>query len=150
PPGLSADMDAHGVSVTARLDAARMAGHADAAAEIWAAVRDRGRPDLLARAAAARRAAPGISAAGAARRAEALDAAAAAGRSAARARSPAGQMTDRAATEALAAALRGYAALLRAGGYPGEYDGGSLRLLAAEVAGLLADHGGAAPLRAAG
>jgi hypothetical protein len=139
PRDLSQDMDRHGVPVTARLDAARMAGTGDAAAEIWQAVRERGRPDLLAPAAAALAADPAIGARAAAGRAAAVDAARAAGRRAARAPVPAGQLIDPAVTGALLAALRSYAGLLRAGGCPGEFDAGSLRLLALEAAGLLAE-----------
>jgi ParB-like chromosome segregation protein Spo0J len=137
PSDLSQDMDRHGVPVTARLDAVRMAGQDDAAAEIWAAVKERGRPDLLAPAAAALAADPAIGARAAAGRAEALDTAGTAARRAARAAVPAGQLIDPAVTRALLAAMRTYAALLRAGGYPGEFDVGSLRLLATEIGGQL-------------
>lgn len=54
PRELSADMDEAGVSVWARAVYARLdAGRNAAAAELWAAVRDRRRPDLLGRAAIA-------------------------------------------------------------------------------------------------
>jgi ParB family chromosome partitioning protein len=145
PRDLSQDMDRHGVTVTARLDAARMAGQEDAAAEIWQAVKDRGRPDLLAPAAAALAADPGIGARAAAARAAAADAAGTAARRAARAVVPAGQLIDPAVTRALLTALRTYAGLLRAGGYPGEFDAGSLRLLALEVGGQLEDLAGDGP-----
>ena len=153
PRDLSQDMDRHGVPVTARLDAARMAGQEDAAAEIWRAVKERGRPDLLAPAAAALAADPGIGARAAAGRAAVLDAAGTAARRAARAAVPAGQLIDPAVTRALLAALRSYAVLLRAGGYPGEFDAGSLRLLALEVGGQLGSQAGDRPagrLREAG
>lgn len=142
PRDLAEDMDRHGVPVTARLDAARMAGQEDAAAEIWRAVKERGRPDLLVPAAAVLAADPGIGARGAAERAAAVEAAGTAVRRAARAAVPAGQLIDPAVTRALLAALRSYTGLLRAGGYPGEFDAGSLRLLALEVGEQLEDLAG--------
>jgi ParB family chromosome partitioning protein len=142
PHDLAQDMDRHKVPVSARLDAARMAGTRDAAAEIWQAVKERGRPDLLAPAAAALAADPGIGPRAAAGRAAAAAASAAAARRAARAAVPAGQLIDPAVTRALLAALQSYAALLRAGGYPGEFDTGSLRLLALEVGRQLEDLAG--------
>jgi ParB family chromosome partitioning protein len=150
PRDLTADMDQYQVTVSARLDTARLAGCADAAAEIWAAVKERGRPDLLVAAATARAADRGLNAHAAAGRAVALDAAAAAARAARRTAVPAGQLIDPAVTEALIAALRSYGTLLRAGGYPGEYETGSLRLLALEVAGQLEAPAGSVALREAG
>jgi ParB family chromosome partitioning protein len=150
PRDLSADMDQHQVTVAARLDAARLAGCAEAAAEIWDAVKSRGRPDLLAAAAAAQAADPGLDARSAASRAAVLDAAAADARAARRAVTPAGQLIDPAVTEALIAGLRNYGTLLQAGGYPGEFEAGSLRLLALEVAAQLDATASVATLRAAG
>jgi ParB family chromosome partitioning protein len=150
PPDVSADMDEHQVTVSARLEATRLAGCEEAAAEIWAAVKERGRPDLLTAAAVARAADPGLDARSAANRAVVLDATAASARSARRATVPAGQLIDPAVTEALIAALRNYATLLRAGGYPGDYETGSLRLLSLEVAQQLAGLAAPGALREAG
>ncbi len=48
PRELSADMDAHRVALTTRQEFLRLgSGHEDAAAEIWQAVKERGRTDLL-------------------------------------------------------------------------------------------------------
>lgn len=48
PPEVSSDMDAEGVALATRLDYLRLEkGRKNAAAEIWAAVRDRGTPKLL-------------------------------------------------------------------------------------------------------
>jgi ParB family chromosome partitioning protein len=138
PRDLSEDMDQHEVSVSARLQAARLLGRDEATAEIWQAVKEQGRPDLLAAAAAAQAAEPGLAARDAAGRAVTMDAAAAEARAARRAASPAGPMIDPAVTEALIAGLRIYGTLLRAGGYVDEYAAGSLRLLNLEVAELLA------------
>ena len=137
PRGLSEDMDEHAVTVSARLQVARLLGRDEAAAEIWAAVKDQGRPDLLTAAAAAMAADPGLDAEAAAGRAAALDAVAAQARAARRSARPAGQMIDPAVTEALIASLRNYGTLLSAGGYVEEYAAGSLRLLALQVAGDL-------------
>jgi len=139
PRDLSEDMDRHQVTVSARLEAARLAGRDDAAAEIWQAVKERGRPDLLTAAAAARAADPGLGARAAAGRAAVMAAAGSEARASRRAAAPAGQMIDPAVTEALIAGLRSLSTLLRAGGYADEYTAGSLRLLAMEVAGQLAD-----------
>ena len=134
PRDVAADMDEHDVTVTARLQAARLLGREDAAAEIWRAVRDQGRPDLLAAAAAAQAAEPGLDAGRAASRAMAVAATAAEARAARRAVRPAGQMIDPAVTDAVMAGLRNLGTLLRAGGYVDEYAAGSLRLLSLEVA----------------
>jgi ParB family chromosome partitioning protein len=134
PPAVSEDMDLHQVTVAARLEAARLSGREQATAEIWQAVKTSGRPDLLAAAAAARAADPALDAAAAASRAAAMDQAARQARTAAR---TSRQLVDPAVTGALIAGLRAYTALLRSGGWPGDYQSGSLRLLALEVAALL-------------
>jgi ParB family transcriptional regulator, chromosome partitioning protein len=138
PRDVAADMDEHEVTVSARLQVARLLGREDAAAEIWRAVRDRGRPDLVAAAAAAQAADPGLDAGEAAGRAIAVSATAAEARAARRAVRPAGQMIDPAVTEAVIAGLRNLGTLLRAGGYVDQYTAGSLRLLSLEVADDLA------------
>lgn len=134
PRDVAADMDEHDVTVSARLQAARLLGREDATAEIWQAVKDRGRPDLLTAAAAAQAAEPGLDASAAAGRALAMAATATEARAARRAAHPAGQMIDPAVTDAVMAALRNLGALLRAGGYVDEYSAGSLRLLNLEMA----------------
>jgi ParB-like chromosome segregation protein Spo0J len=139
PRDLSEDMDRHQVAVSARLQAARLAGPQDAAAEIWQAVKERGRPDLLTAAAAAKAADPGLDARAAAGRAEVMAAAAGQARASRRLAAPAGQLIDPAVTESVIAGLRSLNGLLRAGGFVDEYAAGSLRLLATEVAGQLAD-----------
>ena len=73
PDGLSAEMDAEGVALTARVEWLRLAkGRREAATELWDVVKAMGRPDLLGSASKAALADPGASAEHALARAEAV------------------------------------------------------------------------------
>jgi ParB family transcriptional regulator, chromosome partitioning protein len=137
PRQMAEDLDEHDISLVARQQVARQAGSAEAAEEIWEAVKAQGRPDLLAAAAAERAAEPGLSAAQAASRALTVAAAASDARKLRRAACPQGQMIDPAVAESAMAGLRNLATLLRAGGCLDDYTAGSLRLLADEISSLL-------------
>jgi ParB family transcriptional regulator, chromosome partitioning protein len=138
PRELSADLDRHQIALGTRLKVARLAGRPEAAEEIWAAVKQRGRPDLVAAAASARASEPGLAAPAAAGRAMVTAAAAADARAVRRSACPAGQMIDPVVVESLLAGLRSLSALLHAGSYVDRFSAGSLRLLALEVAGQVA------------
>ena len=153
PRELSADMDAAKVALATRLEYLRLArgGRADAAAELWAAVRAQGRPELLHAAVRQRLEDPDIDAEEAVERAVAMREAADEARSQSQLRSDAGEVAERvelaeeaegaeADPDAVAEALGGLRALLgelRAGRRLSRYDEGSARLLAAELVGLL-------------
>ena len=138
PRELSADLDRHQIALGTRLKVARLAGRPEAAEEIWAAVKQRGRPDRVAAAASARASEPGLAAPAAAGRAMVTAAAAADARAARRSACPAGQMIDPVVVESLLAGLRSLSVLLHAGSYLDRFSAGSLRLLALEVAGQVA------------
>lgn len=137
PRAMADDLDEHNISLAARLRVARAAGSAEAAQEIWQAVKVQGRPDLVAAAAAERAAEPELSAAQAASRALTVDAAASDARKLRRAACPQGQMIDPAVAESAMAGLRNLGTLLRAGGCLDDYTAGSLRLLTTEITSLL-------------
>ena len=139
PVELSTDMDEAGVTLATRLDFVRLerGGRRDAARELWAAVKSRGRPDLLPGAIRERRDHPEFSPnaaieASAARRERANEA---------RAQSQRRDMTavtgPATSAEPALQALRALLAELRAGATPSRYDAGSLRLYADELLGLL-------------
>lgn len=145
PPELSADMDALGVSLTARLTYAQLdAGREAAAADLWAAVKERGRPELLGAAAAAL-AQHDVSASTALLYAENLQEAANESRGARLRRQEPGDMAETAETreapaDLVTVAIAGLRALLdelRGGGRVARLSAGSLRLYAAELLALM-------------
>lgn len=147
PPDLSADFDAHQVALATRQAYLRLdAGRGAAAAELWAAVKARGRPGLLGAAARECLGHPGLPPAEALGRAEALHQRANQARALrlrARGTTPApepGAGPPPVPGEVVASALgtlRDLLGHLRAGRRPAPYEAGSLRLYAAELSDLL-------------
>lgn len=149
PPELAADMDAHHVALATRLEWLRLtAGRAEAAAGIWAALKARSAPQLLAGAVAASLAQPDLDPDAA------VDAATEVRDHANQARSarlssprpdpddpPAGAETTPVDPDVAGVALSGLRALLealRGGSTLERYTAGSLRLLVTEIAERLA------------
>ena len=152
PTELSAEMDAAKVALATRLEYLRLArgGRADAAAELWAAVRRHDRPELLHAAVRERLGDPDLDAEEAVDRAVAMREAADEARARAQLRGDVEEAAERAELaedetseadpEVVAEALGGLRALLgelRAGRGLSRYDAGSVRLLAAELQELL-------------
>lgn len=144
PRELSAEMDAHEVALATRMRFLDLAGgRTDAATEIWQAVRGRGRVDLLCAAVGVATSDPALSPEAAVEAAEELHESANASRSA-KLSKPAGRTED-GPTGAVAPSLiqRARAVLgelaeqLRDGRRIEGYEGGSLRLLMADLNRLL-------------
>ena len=149
PPELSAEMDAAGVALATRLEYLRLArgGRADAAAELWAAVRRHERPELLHAVVRERLEDPDVDPEEAVGRAVAMREAADEARARAQLRNDVEKAELRAElredpdagdadAEVVAEGLAGLRALLgelRAGRSLSRYDAGSARLLAAEL-----------------
>lgn len=153
PPELSEEMDAHKVALATRLEYLRLGrgGRADAAGELWAAVRARGRPELLASAVREQLEHPDLGADEALERAAEFREAADEARSRAQLRpepdpaaaelgDDADRIDERPADPASVAdalsALRRLLGELRAGRRLSRYDAGSLALFAGELAEL--------------
>jgi ParB family transcriptional regulator, chromosome partitioning protein len=140
PRELSAEMDEHQVALHTRIRFAQLRqGRAEAASQIWAAVKGRGRADLLPAAVQAGLDDPRIDPGKAVEAADALHQAANASRSQKLSKHP-GHPEQPEKTPAVSAALiafRDLAAELRSGMRPAEFDAGSLRLLAEEIVVLL-------------
>ena len=140
PVELSADMDAHKVALATRMSFLRLDRGCQAAAdELWAAVKSRGRPELLSAAVAERLDHPDLDGDQALERAEELHVAANAARRAALSPTPDEDVPDHGPLEVDHAleALRGLLADLRSGRQPAPYDAGSLRLFAEELLALV-------------
>ena len=145
PAELTAEMDEAKVALATRLEYLQLArGRADAADELWAAVKEAGRPELLHGAVREQMQHPELEAGDAVERAgrfrdEACVARAQAQRgTGAGLEAVAGQQIVQADREVVTAALGGLRALaceLRAGRVLTPYDAGSLRMLTAELAG---------------
>ena len=160
PAELSAEMDAAKVALATRLEFLRLGrgGRADAAAELWAAVRRHDRPELLHAAVREHLEDPELDPDEAVARAAAMREAADEARARAQLRGDVEEAEMRAElgedteageadTEMVAEALAGLRALLgelRAGRRLSRYDAGSARLLAAELNQLLAPGAAAA------
>jgi ParB family chromosome partitioning protein len=150
PEELSDQMDAAKVALATRLEYLRLErGRSEAAAELWAAVAERQRPELLGSAVREKLDHPELGPE------EALDRAAERREEADRARARAQGVHDTeeasgretVASEVVAealATLRRLLASLRAGAALSRYDAGSLRLFTAELAAVLAEGGEAA------
>lgn len=148
PRELSAEMDEHQVALHTRIRFAQLRqGRAEAASQIWAAVKDRGRTDLLPAAVQAGLDDPRIDPPKAVEAADALHQAANASRSQKLSRHPdhPEQQVTPAVVSAAITALRDLAAELRAGVRPARFDVGSLRLLAEEIVRLLSAPQGEEP-----
>lgn len=146
PRDLSSDLDAAKVSLATRTTLVQLnRGRRDSAAEMWAAVRAAGRPDLLPAAAELAHRNPGLSPAVALstaeqhrREADAARAAALRGtRPAPGSARPAEGPTAQLAVAAAIRAVRTLLQQLRGGARLSSYDAGSLRLLGAEMRSLL-------------
>ncbi|MBO2448679.1 ParB N-terminal domain-containing protein [Actinomadura barringtoniae] len=148
PRELSAEMDAHEIALTTRMRFLDLAGgRADAASEIWQAVRGRGRVDLLSAAVHAAARDPALSAEAAVEAAEELHESANTSRAAKLSR-PAGDeghLEPRAIASSLVertcTVLGELAEQLRAGCRAEGYEAGSLRLLVADLHRLLEEAG---------
>jgi ParB family transcriptional regulator, chromosome partitioning protein len=142
PRELSADMDEHQVALHTRIRFAQLRqGRERGAEDIWVAVKDKNRPDLLPAAVQATLDNPGIQPDDAVEAADALHQAANTARAVKLARHPAGPAAtseiDPASVRKAIGALRDLTAGLRAGKTLGPFDEGSLRLLTAELTTLL-------------
>jgi ParB family chromosome partitioning protein len=141
PVELSADMDAHKIALATRMTYLRLDRGCQAAAdELWAAVKARGRPELLSAAVSERLEHPGLDGDEALERAEERHAAAdEARRAALRPVGEEGAAGDEEPVDVGSAleALRGLLADLRSGKRLTPYDVGSLRLFAEELLGLV-------------
>jgi ParB family chromosome partitioning protein len=142
PAEISSEMDAAKVALATRLDYLRLdRGSADAAAELWAAVRDRQRPQLLSAAVRERLAHPDLDADDAVDRAEELRESADEARARAQRPAPtdaaAGEEVDPQVVRDVLEAMRQLAGLLRSGVSLRRFDAGSLRLYAGELVELL-------------
>lgn len=145
PRELSAEMDEEQIALHTRIRFAQLRqGREAAAGQIWAAVKDRKRADLLPAAVQASLDNPALEPDSALDAAEALHEAANAARSAKLARPgpehavPGGTSADRAIVQTALGALRDLVAELLEGRYPSRFDLGSLRLLIEELTRLLA------------
>ena len=153
PRDLSSEMDAHEIALTTRSALVQAAnGRPDVAAELWHAVAERGRVDLLAAASTAKSHNPGLSGEQAVDEAERAhqDANAARGAAlAAAAQSPRAPVAgpsetavgsvDRELLHAVLVSLRSLADQIRAGRHLDEHDAGSLRLLLEQITGQVRD-----------
>jgi hypothetical protein len=140
PRELSAEMDEHQIALHTRIRFAQLRqGREEAAGQIWAAVKDRGRPDLLPAAVQAGLDDPRIQPQAAVESADQLHESANAARSARLSKQPdpIEHEVHRAVIRAAIRSLRDLAAELRAGLRPAGFDEGSLRLLAEEIVHLL-------------
>jgi ParB family chromosome partitioning protein len=141
PVELSADMDAHKIALATRMTYLRLDRGCQAAAdELWAAVKARGRPELLCAAVWERLEHQGLDGDGALDRAEERHAAADEARRAALSPAAEGDSAgDEEPVDVAGAleALRGLLAVLRSGKRLAPYDVGSLRLFAEELLGLV-------------
>ena len=153
PTELSADMDAEEVSLASRLEFAKLLhrGRAEAADEIWAALKERDRPDLLTRAVTEAITHPAAEPIDVVDAAEAFHEAAAEARMASlrglgggetttggeTALPPAVELSDELTTQFRNVA-QSLLEALRAGATPSRYDRGSLHLVACELLALLA------------
>lgn len=139
PAEVSSQMDAEGVALATRLDFLKLGkGRHDAAAQIWAAVRDSGRPKLLGGAVRAAIADPALSSDDAVDVAQKLHEAANAARSAAL-RSDGADQPEEADAEIVGAAVTALSRLLaelRSGKALGGYAGGTLLLHTRELMSL--------------
>lgn len=147
PAEISCEMDAAKVALATRLEYLRLErGCAEAAAELWAAVRQRERPDLLAAAVREQLAHPDLEAPEAVERAEELHELADEAR--ARVQRPGREVAaDEADAQVVGEVLEGLRqllGLLRAGATVGRFDAGSLRLFASELLGALGSEEAAA------
>lgn len=139
PPELSAEMDAAKVALATRLEFLKLnRGRAQAAADLWEAVKARQHTSLLGAAVREQMARPGLDPGEAVDAAAALHAAADRARAAAmRRRAPGGEAKSaQAPAEVVDAALDALKALLealRSGAGLARYDAGSLHLLASEL-----------------
>lgn len=138
PAEVSADMDAHDVALTSRMEWLRLRrGRQDAADQIWAAVKTRQRPDLLTRACTEAAAHPAASATDAVELAEAVHTRADAARAAAHTPTHDTDATATVDSQLVADARNALQRLLvrlRAGARLDRYDAGSLRLALDELA----------------
>lgn len=142
PPELSTQMDAAKVTLATRLSYLELdRGRRAAAAELWAAVKAAGRPELLAAAVREQLTHPDVNAAQALAAAQTLHQQANAARSRTQRRGSAAapEIADSLVRGALGA-LRELLAALRGGGRLDTYDAGSLRLFGEELLNLLAVH----------
>jgi ParB family chromosome partitioning protein len=140
PRELSAEMDEHQIALHTRIRFAQLRqGREEAAGQIWAAVKDRGRPDLLPAAVQAGLDDPRVQPLAAVESADQLHESANAARSARLSKQPdpIEHEVHRAVIHAAIRSLRDLAAELRAGLRPAGFDEGSLRLLAEEIVHLL-------------
>lgn len=146
PAEVSSQMDAAGVALTTRLRLLDLdRGRDQAAAQLWAAVKERGRPELLSRAVDSKQARPDLSEEEAVEAAAAQHAAANQARAAAARRdstagadsAPARRVDPEVAEEALRA-LRALVGQLEEGRRPARYTAGSLHLHAERLLALVA------------
>jgi len=149
PTELSAEMDAADIALATRLAFLKLnRGRAQAAAELWEAVKARGRPELLGAAVREQTTHPDLDPAGALDAAEALHEAADEARARAGRRRFGSQSEDpdaddieppaRALVEAALTGLKELVEALRSGRRLSRYDAGSLELVAGELMELLA------------
>jgi ParB family chromosome partitioning protein len=139
PTELSEQMDAAKVALATRIEYLRLErGRTEAAGELWEAVKDRQRPELLSAAVRECLDHPDLAPVEAVERAAELREAA--DRARAQAQRLEAEPSDDVDAEALADAMAGIRrllGLLRAGGRLSRYDAGSLRLFATELLALV-------------
>lgn len=142
PAELASEMDQAGISLATRLEFLKVnRGCAGAAEELWAAVKQRGRPELLAGALCQRQCQPGLTTAAAIGLAERVRERANQARAGALrpgalrpgAAEAAGELADPATVAAALAVLRDLVAQLRRGVRLSAYDRGTVRLCAEEI-----------------
>ncbi|HLI55908.1 MAG TPA: ParB N-terminal domain-containing protein [Actinomycetota bacterium] len=135
PAELSSEMDEAGITLATRLDFLKVdRGCKGAAAELWAAVKSRGRPELLAGALRHRQLTPAVSAATAVGLAESgRERANLARAEALRPGPPACELVEPATVAAALEVLRDLVAQLRRGRILSAYDRGTVRLCAQEI-----------------
>lgn len=134
PPEVSTDMDAAGISLATRLEYLRMdRGCRGAARELWEAVKERGRPELLSGALRQRLERPGLDAAAALGAAEAVRDDANRARARALRPEPTGELADPATVAAALEVMRSLVVQLRRGVRLSRYDEGTIRLCAEEI-----------------
>jgi ParB family chromosome partitioning protein len=134
PAEVSTEMDAAGISVATRLEYLRVdRGCRGAARELWEAVKERGRPELLPGALRQRLEHPGLEAAAALGAAEAVRDDANRARARALRPDPAGELADPATVAAALEVMRSLVAQLRRGVRLSPYEEGTVRLCAEEI-----------------
>jgi ParB family chromosome partitioning protein len=134
PREVSSEMDAAGITLATRLEYLRLdRGCRGAATELWEAVKEHGRPDLLAGALRQRADHPGLEASGALQAAEAVRGEANQARALALRPESAGELADPTTVAAALGVLRDLVAQLRRGVRLRPYDAGTVRLCAEEI-----------------